>query len=425
MKHKKFNITRLFYNDKFVMVFSLLASIILWGVMATTNTEQFPRQISDVPIVINLSDSAQADGLKVFSPVNATATVAIKGNSLIVKQIQASDLQVVAQLASTITTPGSYTFNLSAQKKGTLTDFEVVNIYPNQTIISVDRSKEKTFPIESNISYKQDYQADTNYFVSTPTLSSDTVTISGPEKEISQVNKVAVQYEISETLRDTKNFTADLILFDANGNRITPNRLKMSETKVDVSIPVLARKVMPFKVNFTNQPVGLLLSYGQVTVAPQSIDIAGPKDVLTNQSEISLPPLDFSSISPTKNTFDVNVTLPNGCKNLSSIPVAKVTLDLSGFSTRQVVVNNFTVKNLSSNKTASIFTTSLDVTVVGPEAEISKLTSGSMVAQIDMSGKENFTGHTEMPVTFSISNAASSWVYGSYMANLSVIDKTE
>jgi YbbR domain-containing protein len=425
MKYKKINITRLIYNDKFVMVFSLLASIVLWGVMATTNTEQFPRQITDVPIVINLSDSAQADGLKVFSPVNATATVSIKGNSLIVKQIQASDLQVVAPLASTITTPGSYTFNLSVQKKGTLTDFEVVSINPNQTIISVDRSKEKTFPIESNISYKQDYQADTNYFVSTPILGSDTVTISGPEKEISQVNKVVVQYEISETLRDTKNFTADLVLLDANGNRITPNRLKMSETKVDVSIPVLARKEMSFKVNFTNQPEGLILSYGQITVSPKSIDVAGPKDVLANQSEISLPPLDFSNISPTKNTFDVNVTLPNGCKNLSSIPVAKVTLDLSGLSTRHVTVNNFIVKNLSSDKTASIFTSSLDVTVVGPESEISKLTSNSLVAQIDMSGKENFTGHTEMPVTFSISNAPSSWVYGSYMANLSVMDKTE
>jgi YbbR domain-containing protein len=405
------------------MVFSVLASVILWGVMASTNTEQFPRQITDVPIVINLSESAQADGLKVFSPINATATVSIKGNSLIVKQIQASDLQVVAQLASTINTPGSYTFNLSAQKKGALTDYDVVSISPNQAIISVDRSREKTFPIESNITYKPDYKADTAFFVSTPTLSSDSVTISGPEKDILQVNKVQVQYEINDTLRETRNFTADLVLYDANGNRIENNRLKMSETKVDITIPVLSRKVMPLQVSFTNQPTGLFLGSDQIIINPSTIDVAGPPDILNNQYEITLPPLDFSGISPTKNVFDVNVNLPNGCKNLSSIPVAKVTLNLNEFTTRQMVVKNFDIKNLAANKTASLFTNSLSVTVVGPESELSKLTENSLVAQIDMSGKENFTGHTEMPVTFSISNTSNSWVYGSYMANLSVVEK--
>jgi len=424
MKHKKFNIGLLFNSDKFVMIFSILASIVLWIVMASTNTEQFPRQITDVPITISLSDAAQADGLKVFSPLNATASVSIKGNSLIVKQIQASDLQVVAQLASTITSPGSYTFNLSVQKMGALTDFEVVSISPNQAIINVDRSKEKTFTIESNITYKSDYKSDSAYFVSTPTLSSDTVTISGPEKEISQVNKVAIQYEISETLKDTKSFTADLILYDANGNKITSDRLKMSETKVEVTIPVLSRKVLPLGVSFTNQPTGLILSPSQISIEPQTIEFAGPSDVIANQTEISLAPLDFANISPTKNTFDVAVSLPTGCKNLSSIPVAKVTLDLSTLTTRQMVVNNFIVKNLAATKTASVYTKSLTVTVVGPESELSKLTENSLVAQIDMSGKENFSGHTEMPVTVSISNTTSSWAYGSYMANLSVSEKS-
>ncbi len=422
MKHK-ISIGKLFYKDKFVMVFSVMASIILWGVMASTNTEQFPRQISEVPIVINLSESAQADGLKVFSPINATATVSIKGNSLIVKQIQSTDLQVVAQLASTISTPGSYTFNLSAQKKGALTDYDVVSISPNQAIISVDRSREKTFPIESNITYKPDYKADTAFFVSTPTLSSDSVTISGPEKDILQVNKVEVQYEISDTLRETKNFTADLVLYDANGNRIENNRLKMSEPKVDVTIPVLARKVMPLRVSFTNQPSGLVLTSDQVLINPDTVDVAGPKEILNNQYEITLPPLDFSTVSPAKNIFDVKVNLPNGCKNLSSIPVAKVTLDMSEFTTRQMVVKNFDIRNLAANKTASLFTNSLTVTVVGPNTELSKLTENSLVAQIDMTGKENFTGHTEMPVTFNISNTNSSWVHGNYMVNLSVTEK--
>ncbi len=420
---RKFSIGTLFYNDKFVMLFAILASVVLWVVMASTNSEEFPHAINDVPIAINLSESAQEDGLKVFSPINATATVSIKGNSLIVKQIQASDLQVVAQLASTITTPGSYTFNLSVQKKGTLTDFDVVSISPNQAIINVDRYKEKTFTIENDIKYKPDYKSDPAYFVSAPILSSDTVTISGPEKDISQVNRVALQYEIGETLTETKNFTTDLIMYDANGNKITNDKLKMSDTKVDVSIPVLSRQILPLEVSFINKPEGLLLTPDQVTIDPESIELAGPKDALNGLTEISLTPLDFANISPTKNTFDISVPLPANCKNLSSIPVAKVTLNLGSMTTRSMVVSNFKVKNLAADKSSTIYTKNLAVTVVGPESEISMLTENNLVAQIDMAGKENFTGHTEMPATISISGAPSSWAYGSYMVNIGVGEK--
>lgn len=420
MKIKKFSIGSLFYNNKFVMFFSVLAAIGLWIFMALTNTEEFPRQIQGVPITIRLSDAAQADGLKVFSPVNQTATVSIKGNSLIVKQIQPSDLEVVAQLASTITSPGNYTFNLSVNKKGTLSNFDVVSISPNQANISVDRYAEKTFPIENDMKYKSDYKSDPSFFVSAPTFSVDTVTVSGPEKEVSRVNKVSVQYEINDTLRESKSFTTDLILTDANGNKVASDKIKMSQEKVDVTIPVLSRIVLPLSVDFTNKPTGLALSPGQITISPQSIEVAGPKDVLSNLTEISLAPIDFSGISPTTSSFDVNVSLPASCKNLSNVPVAKVTLDLGSMATRKMVVSNFAIKNLAADKTASVYTKSLTVTVVGPESEISKLTENSLSAQIDMAGKENFTGHTEMPVSISVGNATSSWVYGSYMANISV-----
>ncbi len=423
MKHRRINLGRLFYNNKFVLAFSVVASLLLWVGLAYTNTEEFPHAIENVPVTITLSDAAQTDGLKVFSPTDETAKVYVKGNSLVVSQLQSSDLHVVAPLASTITSPGTYSFNLVAQKTGTLTDFEVSSISPNQAIIVVDRYKEKTFTIESDITYKPGYQADSSYFVGTPVLSTDTVTISGPEKEVSQVNRVAFQYEVQDTLTDSKTFTADLVMYDVNGNKITSNKLKMSETRVEVTIPVQSRKVVPLTPNFTNKPNGLLLAPEQIQINPQTVEIAGPQSIVTNLTDVSLAPLDFSSISPEKNSFDLSLNLPSGCKNLSNTPTAKITLNLGGFSTRSMVVNNFTVKNLSSDKRADIYTKNMTITVVGPESEISQLTENNLVAQIDMVGKGDFTGHTEMPVVIGISSASSSWVYGTYMANIGVSAK--
>ncbi|HHV31752.1 CdaR family protein [Caproiciproducens sp. LBM24188] len=423
IKRPKKKLGNLFNNDKFVLLFSVFASVVLWLFMVSTNTEDFPHAIENVPVNITLSEAAQKDGLKVFSPTNSTATVYIKGNSLIVNQIQASDLEVVAPLASTITSPGTYPVNLVAQKVGTLNNFEVVSTSPSQAIVSVDRYKEKTFPIECDIKYKSNYQSNPSYFVGSPVLSVDTVNISGPEKDISQISKVMIQYEISDTLTENKSFTSDLILYDTNGNKLSGSRLKMSDTKVDVTIPVLFRKVVPLNIGFTNKPEGLLLSPEQVTISPSNIEIAGPKNVLDALTDITLTPLDFTGISPMKNTFNVPVSLPTGCKNLSNTSNASVTLNLGDLKTRDMTVSNFTIKNLAADKTASIYTKSLSVTVVGPEIELSKLTENNLVAQIDMAGKENFTGHTEMPVTISISNSVSSWVYGSYMANIGINQK--
>lgn len=426
MKRFHFSFDRLFYSNKFVLALSLLASICLWVFVTSADTEEHPRAIMNVPVEITLSDAAQADGLKIFSPANEKATVNIKGNSLVVNQIKAADLKVVAPSAASITVPGTYTLPLSGQQTGSrnLSDFTVSSVSPEQVIVTVDRYKEKTFSIQSDITYQSDYKSNPSYFVGTPTLSTDTVTLSGPEKQVQQVNRVAFEYEIGDTLTDTKNFTANLVMFDANGNQITDSSLTLTPAKVDVSIPVLPRQVLPLDAVFTNKPSGLSLDGGKVSISPQTIEIAGPSDVLTNLSEISLSPIDFSTVSPSNNSFDVDITLPSSCKNLSNIPTAKVTLNLGGLSTRTLTASNFIIKNLAADKTADVYTQALNVTVVGPESEISKLTESNLVGEVDMSGKENFTGHTEMPVTFRISSTSSSWAFGSYMANIDVRSKS-
>ncbi len=423
--HKKLNWSRPFNSNKFAVVFSVLVSVILWVVMASLDTQDHARAIFNVPVNIVLSDSAQSDGMKVFKQTDAKATVYLKGNSLLVNQIKPSDLEVVAPLASNITTPGSYTLALSVQNKNSLNnyDYTVDSISPQQVLVTVDRYKEKIFTIQSGITYKNGYKSDPSYFVGEPTLSSDTVTISGPEKQVVQVNRVAYEYEIGNTLTDTLKFTESLVLYDANGNRIEKGDLTVSPDKVDVTIPVLPRQVLPIEATFTGKPDGFALQSGQVTVSPGSIEVAGPKDVLAGMTGISLDPIDFSQISPSNNSFDANISLPSTCRNLSNNWTAKVTVNLAGMVTRQISVSNFSVRNLAADKTASVYTKNLMVTVVGPESEVSKLTDSNLTAQVDMSGKTNFTGHTEMPATISISNAHSSWAYGTYMVNMNVTQK--
>ena len=149
MNHKKFSLGSLFYNNKFVLIFSVFVALVIWVVFATRNTEEIPRTVTDVPIVVNLSDSAQQSGLKVFSPINAKAKVAIKGNSLTVNQVKNTDLQIEAKQAASLTGPVSnYKLELSATKLGNLSNYEVVSIEPSSILVTVDYYSEKVFNID-------------------------------------------------------------------------------------------------------------------------------------------------------------------------------------------------------------------------------------------------------------------------------------
>lgn len=430
IKFKKIAWGRIFYNNKFAVFFSVFVSIILWAVLISNDTQDHPHAIANVPIKVVLSNTAQTDGMKVFSQTDTIATVYVKGNSLAVNQLKSSDLVAVASLPSNITSSGSYTLNLEVQNTNqsmNLGSYTVDSISPSQVMVSVDKYREKTFDIQSDISYKAGYQSDPSYFVGAPTLSSDTVTISGPEKQVLQVNRVAFEeYEISDALRDSKKFTKSLVLYDANGNKLDKGDLTLSPDKVDVTIPVMPRQTLSLGATFTNKPSGLTLDSSQVQILPESIEVAGPKDTLANMNgKFSLDPIDFASISPTHNTFDVDINLPTTCKNLSNLPTARVTLNLDNVATKQMTVSSFSVKNLNASQNATVNTNNLSVTVVGPAGEVAKLTDSNIVGIADLTGKDNFTGQTEVPATFTISNSSSCWVYGSYMVNVNITQKNQ
>ena len=185
----------------------------------------------EVPITVNLSDSAQAQGLKVFEKSSTTAKVSIKGNSAIISQIKAKDLQVVADLASSINKPCNMALPLSVRKSSSLSDYEAT-IDPSSIIVSVDYYKEKTLKIVNNIKYK----VGNDYYSSDPVLSTDSVTVTGPESEVSKVAQKSVEYEINDVLTETKKLKTQLILYDNDNHKFSSDKIKLSASDIDVTI---------------------------------------------------------------------------------------------------------------------------------------------------------------------------------------------
>ncbi len=422
-KRRGFSIGKLFNNDRFVLIFSVFVAIVLWFVMATVNTEERPRVIYDVPISVELSKEAKEQGYQVFEQSDMTAKVSVTGNSLVVNQLTKNDVKVEAQVSSN-NGSGKFTVNLVATKQSQLTDYKIASVDPGSVIINVDKYKEVTLDISKEIKYT----VNDDYFVNSPVLSFDTVTLSGPEAEIAKVSKVSVAYTVREPLTETVKFTTKLVLQDANGNEI-PNSDELIHfsndvNEVEVTIPVLSRATVPIDVTYTNKPEKLDLT-NIMRMDYQSIEVGGSKQDLANLKSISLLPIDFSNISPERNSVVMSVDLLANFTNLSNLYTVNVSFDLAEFTTKTMNVEQFVTKNLGSGQTADIATKNLAVTIVGPKDVIDNISPSDLYGEIDMTGKEHFAGSTEMPVKISVKNPEyRAWAYGNYKVNVTITPTT-
>ena len=122
---------RVLENNTILLIFSFLAAAAVWFAMMASNSESRATVIRNVPINVEISDTAQEAGVRVFSMSSSATDVSITGNSLITSKVTSEDIGVTATLDPSVSmlTGSSLqqtTLSLRAAKKGnTLAEYEV------------------------------------------------------------------------------------------------------------------------------------------------------------------------------------------------------------------------------------------------------------------------------------------------------------
>ena len=141
---------KLFYNDKFVMFFSILVAFISWISVASTTQESSVFTVTGIQI--NLPELA--DNMRYFNGEDIKAEVKISGNALVVTNVTKDDIYVTAADVSFINAPGEYTVDLVPRKSGVKTDYSFVSsVSPSSINVFVDRYEEgRVIPITDKVS---------------------------------------------------------------------------------------------------------------------------------------------------------------------------------------------------------------------------------------------------------------------------------
>lgn len=419
MKKKKFSLNKLFQNNKFLIVLALVISSITWVYMSMGTTNDTSVTISNIPIQIELPDQLDNNGLQVFSDTEQTATVTVTGSRAVLGSISTKDITVTAA-TNGIDSAGTYQISLSAVKTNPSANFQIIStVTPSNVNVIVDYLRETSFPIQENVVYKV---AD-GYYAST-SLASKNITISGPQTEIAKIAKVSASAELDGTLDDSTSTTANIILYDKSGNKISTDLLKMEFDTVEASISVLPEKTVKVVPEFVNKPDGLDLSDNMLSVEPSKILLAGPKNVLDSTDSVKLESIDFATLSNKRYEYDAQgINIPTDCKNISNSTAAKLILDLSDLSKKTFTVDSFKVSGLSSKYKADVTQTNMSVTVIGSEKELKDLKSSDIECVINTSDQSGTVGSVQMPVTFKLKGTSTCWVSGSYKANITISEK--
>lgn len=430
---KSLALGKLFYHNTFVLVFSLLVAIISWFFMMATSSDRGVT-VEDVPIQVRYSSAAQEEGLEVFHMSSETVNLQVTGNTLLTSQLTANDFEVSVTLNPTDTSVTGNTLQkmdvqVQAVKANTLTNFEIARVTPEEVTLEYDRFQEVNLPIESDIQCRS---AD-GYYASTPILSADNVTISGPSSSVARIKRVAVSYNVESELKEDAQFSCPLVLYDENNQEITNTAglyLEMNVDKVDVTIPVTPVKTVNLTATTVHQPEGF--SQDRIQIEPSTITIAGTANALSGISEIQLDTvIDFADLEAgTTNTFTADIPLPSGVRNIASVgdsttpAQASVTINLNGYSEMSVSVgaSNMQITNPPAGMEAALATSSLVVTLVGPEAQVSRLTGENVAVTVDLANFQDRTGTVEVPATVTLTGSAASscWATGEYTVSVNI-----
>lgn len=429
-KKEKFSLRNIFYHNTFVLAFSFTVALVAWFAMAMQSTDS-NQIVRDVPITVQYSPAAEEDGLRVFNMSYNSADLEIAGNSLITSKLTAEDFSVTVTLNPTSTkltgnTMQKVTVPVRPVKRSSISDYNIVSFSPEEINLEYDRYKEVTLPIENGIKYS----ADTGFVSGTVIFSQQEVTISGPESSVNKISRAAVSYSVESPLRADDSFSCPVRLYDQNNMEIedtTGLYLDLSVDTVDVSIPILPKKTVTLKAATVHQPKGF--ADARITVEPQQIDIAGPAEVLSGINEITLDtPIDFAELEVGQgNVITMDIPLPTGVKNVSAagssgVSQATVSVNLNGYRSIKVEVpaDNIQITNSPAGMDCSLTTLFLDVSVMGSEAQVTKLTGDSLSIQADLTNFSDRPGSVEVPVTVTISGsgADSCWALGKYTVSM-------
>ncbi len=405
----KKKVSKLFNNNIFWAVISLVAALAIWLYMTATQEEEIDVTLSGVQVVFAGEEDLQATrGLVITDVSTRTVDVTVRGTRLNIGSLAASDVQAVIDVSRFNSTSNStQSYNLVYPDGVDASAVRVVRSSPSTISFQVTRMDDKIVPVDAAFTGS----VAEGYMLGDIEYEPRSITVSGPQSVLETIDRVYVEVELMD-LDATRTVEAPFTLRDADGNEIAKDGLEFDFDTVTVTIPISKVKDVPIYVNLI-EGAGATRENTSIKLSESSITIAGDAATVDGINRIEVGPVDLTSFELTyEGTLDV--VLPNGVENISGIEEVDVSLEVTGLAVRDFTVTNISDTGLPEGYSAELVTHSLTVRIRGPQDALSNLNSSNIRAVADLSNT-TASGTMDIPnVQIVIDGALNCGAVGTY-----------
>lgn len=426
MKKEELTFNKLFYNNRFVLIFSIILSAIIWLIVAMEFSPEVERVLKNVPVKIDLSNSVETFDLQVFGKKDFTVDITVVGKRYEVSSnaLSAESFSVTAK-TNYVDSAGKQTLQLEVTPKAQSIDYEIKDVSEDYIEVYFDNYKEGEFALVPDIIYPDKVVPD-GYFKDKEVLSAKTVTVSGPATEINKISKISAEVEIDKTLTATKTFKAQITPLGEFGSTLKYLTINNGNEDISITIPVYKIVNLPVSVSFKNVPAYYINQPLKYTCAPDNGSFAINEDALTTMSKLNIGTIDFCDLKAGINIININISDISGAKVMDDTKKFRVSIDASGMSEIRVPFKKSDIPIINTPDDFEVALNDFDISsviVVGPPLIIEKLTSEDIFAEIDLQDVELSSDIVRAKARLFVKNHDDCWVNGSYNVRITVTPK--
>lgn len=421
MKNKKFRISDLFYNNRFLMVFSVVAAVLIWLVVAVEFSPEVSVTVKNVPVVVDYTNIKTSFGLDPFGETQYTVDVTVKGKKIVVEADDlADDLNVYANI-NYVNAEGTYNLHLNCESKSARPEYEIVSLSDDSVDIYFDYMKQKEFTVKPVIEGVSEIVPDgyfTGEFIYPET---NVIRVSGPETEVNKIDNIIATASLSEQISHNTTLEAVISAETSDGSALKYTTFNKQNDKIHITVPVYKLAELKTSVSFINKPANYVESVPfKVTVSPEQAVFGVPESKLETMDSFEIASIDFSKLDVGINTFTVSASDITGAVTTDGTEEFKATVTLDGMDKKIFgIPEEIGFVNGDDGMNAQISDLDfIQITVVGPEDVVANLTDADIALCADLKDVDpTTTGKVTVPVSLMDSSC---WILGDYHAEINI-----
>jgi YbbR domain-containing protein len=357
-----------------------LALALALAVWVSAVTAADPDEVRAYPRGIPLEIVGQDPGLVILGDVPAQINATLRAPRSVWEQLSANPGLARAVIDLSGLDAGAHSIEVQLQVG--IRPARIVSVTPAQIDLTLEPLIARVFPVKLALSG----ETAIGYAAGDLALLPDSVTVSGPQSQVSRVTRIHAALDISGA-RESVDALIQLSALDVNGQRV--NQVTISPAAAQVNLPVTQQggyRDIAVKVVVRGQVAnGYRLT--NISVFPPVVTVysSNPDLVLNLPGYVETTPLNLSGASD-KIEIGLMLVLPNGVSVIGDQTV-QVQIGVSAIEGSLTIANKpVEIIGLAEGLIAHFSPLTVDVILSGPLPLLDRLISGDVHVVVDLTG---------------------------------------